>query len=242
MKRLLARGMERIFQITPVFRKDERGAFHLPEFTMLEWYRTDCDYTVLMEDCESLLNHAALAAGHVTGLPLPGAGTLDISSPFQRITVEDAFETYAGWTPGPDPDPDRFNIDMVEKVEPALPRDRPVFLMDYPASMASLSRLKPGNPAVAERVELYAGGMELANGFSELNDPQEQRARFMEDMKRREEAGLQPYPVPEEFLQDLSDMPPAAGMALGIDRLVMLLVGISDIRKVVAFSIYQDMS
>ena len=182
--------MERIFQITPVFRRDEQGAFHLPEFTMLEWYRAGCDYTALMEDCESLLIHAALAAGHGTGLPMPGTGTLNISPPFQRITVGEAFETYAGWTPGPDPDPDRFNIDMVEKVEPAFPKDRPVFLMDYPASMASLSRLKPGNPAVAERVELYAGGMELANGFSELNDPQEQRARFMEDTKRREEAGM----------------------------------------------------
>ncbi len=235
MKRLLARGMSRIFQITPVFRREELGNFHQPEFTMLEWYHAGCDYTALMADCESLLAEVSRAVGHDMKLPLPDGRICDISRPFHQITVSEAFEKYAGWLPGPEPDPDRFNIDMVEKVEPGLPADKPVFLMDYPASMASLARLKPGNPEVAERVELYAGGMELANGFSELHDPHEQRARFLADIKKQQEAGLNPTPMPEQFLQDLSSMPPAAGMALGIDRLIMLLLAKKDIREVVAF-------
>ncbi len=232
MKRLLAKGMRRIFQIGPVFRKDENGAFHLPEFTLLEWYRTGADYRCLMEDCESLLGAAAVAAGHDHEIPLPDGSCLDITPPFYRMSVQQAFEKYAGWTPGPEPDPDRFNLDMVEKVEPCLMLHGPVFLMDYPASMASLARLKPGNPEVAERVEFYAGGMELANGFSELNDPDEQAARFEEDRIKRRELGLHPYPMPDEFLNDLGRMPPSAGMALGIDRLVMLLECSRDIREV----------
>ncbi len=234
MKRLLAEGLEKIFQITPVFRREENGSMHLPEFTMLEWYRTDADYNELMEDCESMLQTAAQAAGHENKILLPdGRGFCDISTPFPRLTVNDAFEKYAGWRPGPTPDPDRFDLDMVEKVEPAISRNRPLFLMDYPASMASLARLKPGRQDVAERVELFAGGMELANGFSELIDGEEQRRRFLHDMEIRKKQGLQTYPMPEAFLEAVEAMPPAAGMALGIDRLMMLLFGAKDIREVV---------
>ncbi len=234
MKRLLAQGMDRIFQITHVFRKEERGGLHLPEFTMLEWYRVGCDYLALMDDCESLLPAAAMVVRDDFVVPLPGGGACSVEPPFHRLAVNEAFERYAGWVPGPCPDPDRFDMDMVEKVEPNLPVDRPLFLMDYPASMASLARLKPNNPEVAERVELYAGGMELANGFSELNDPEEQARRFRTDMERRRELGLQAYPMPEDFLRDLSRMPPAAGMAMGIDRLMMFLLGVRDIGEVVA--------
>ncbi len=235
MKRLLARGMDRIFQITHVFRREERGPLHLPEFTLLEWYRTGCDYRALMDDCESLLAATARVVGNEWQVPLPHGGTCSIIPPFHRISVSSAFETYAGWVPGPAPDPDRFDMDMVERVEPGLPHDRPVFLMDYPASMASLARLKPDNPEVAERVELYAGGMELANGFSELNDPEEQARRFEADMEKRRELGLQTYPMPEDFLRDLAHMPDAAGMAMGLDRLLMFLFGVRDIGEVVAF-------
>lgn len=234
MKRLIARGMKAIFQIGPAFRREERGSLHLPEFTLLEWYRTDADYNALMDDCQALLRITAMAAGSDGKLPLPGGGICSLSAPFHRITVTRAFEEHAGWIPGADPDPDRFNLDMVEKIEPALPADAPVFLMDYPASMASLARLKPHDPSVAERVELFAGGMELANGFSELTDPEEQAARFMQDMKKRAELDMQTYPWPEDFLRDLAHMPPCAGMAMGIDRLVMLLLGAEDIHKVTA--------
>ncbi len=236
MKRLLAKGMEKIFQITPVFRREEYGKMHLPQFTMLEWYRASHDYSTLMEDCESLMSAAARGAGLEDQIPLEGGGVCSISGPFIRMTVNQAFETYAGWIPGPEPDPDRFDMDMVEKVEPGLPMDRPVFLFDYPASMASLARLKPSDPEVAERVELYAGGIELANGFSELNNPDEQRRRFIKDMEKRRESGLKSYPMPEEFMKALENMPPAAGMALGIDRLLMFLFGTRDITEVVAFA------
>ncbi len=234
MKRLLARGMEKIFQISPVFRREENGSHHLPEFTMLEWYRAGTDYTSLMEDCESMLRFIAKDSG-ITPPDMDGHYS-DFSRPFMRLTVAQAFEIHAGWKPGPSPDPDRFNRDMVEKVEPGiLSCNRPVFLTDYPASMASLARLKPSNPEVAERVELYAGGMELANGFSELNDPEEQAERFRLENARRRKIGLDPYPWPEEFLHDLKQMPEAAGMAMGVDRLVMLLTGARDIREVTAF-------
>lgn len=236
MKRLIARGMEKIFQIGPVFRREENGSLHLQEFTLLEWYRTGADYAALMDDCEALLRVAAMSAGRDSDIPLPGGGTCCLSAPFPRITVALAFQKYAGWTPGPDPDPDRFNLDMAEKVEPGLPVDVPIFLMDYPASMASLARLKPRDPSVAERVELFAGGMELANGFSELTDSKEQAARFAEEMKKRAELGMQAYPWPEAFLNDLVHMPPCAGMAMGIDRLVMLILKARDINEVTALT------
>ncbi|MEA1866507.1 MAG: amino acid--tRNA ligase-related protein, partial [Thermodesulfobacteriota bacterium] len=155
--------------------------------------------------------------------------------PFPRITIKKVFEKYAGWTPGPSPDLDRFNQDMVAKIEPNLPQDRPVFLMDYPASCASLARLKTSDNDVAERVELYAGGLEIANGFSELTDHEEQEARFRKEAERRRKQRLRAYPRPEEFLSSLSRLPKCAGMALGIDRMVMLLTDASNINDVVTF-------
>ncbi len=235
MKRLLAQGLDKIFQLGPVFRMEERGRFHLPEFTMLEWYRTGADYNRLMKDCESLLTAICLAMDlDQRNIPWNGRG-IDMSPPFPRLTVEQAFFDLAGWTPGPAPDPDRFDMDLVACVEPGLPDDRPVFLMDYPASMASLARLKPGSTDVAERVELYCAGLELANGFTELTDPEEQAERFREELLARRDRGLEEYPWPEDFLNALSAMPPCAGMALGIDRLVMLLTNSSEIDQVVAF-------
>ena len=139
--------------------------------------------------------------------------------------------------PGPDPDPHRFNVDLVEFVEPRLGGGCPWVLLDYPASMASLARLKPDDPGVAERFEVYAGGLELANGFGELTEPAEQRRRFEAETRKRHEARRQVYPMPEAFLEALQDMPSASGVALGVDRLMMLLTGASSIDEVVAFTV-----
>lgn len=235
MKRLLARGAGKIFQLGPAFRKGERGRIHLPEFTMLEWYRAYRDYTALMQDCERLFGWISRGLGVPGDIATREGGRIDLTPPFLRLGVDEAFSSLAGWTPGPDPDPDRFERDLVTRVEPGLPRERPVFLVDYPASMASLARLKPGNPRVAERVELYVAGMELANGFSELTDPGEQARRFQEETALMEAAGMEGYPWPKEFLDAMAIMPPCAGMALGVDRLIMLFAGVGSIDEVVAF-------
>ena len=235
LKRLLAEGLDRIFQLGPVFRQEEQGCHHLPEFTILEWYRAGADYHDLMSDCEAIIEITARSAGWKGDSITYKGIEIDIRPPFPRITIKKVFEKYAGWTPGPAPDLDRFNQDMVTKIEPNLPPDRPVFLMDYPASCASLARLKTSDTQVAERVELYAGGLEIANGFSELTDQKEQEARFRKEAERRREQGLRIYPWPEEFLLSLRKLPKCAGMALGVDRLVMLLTNASNINHVVAF-------
>ncbi len=236
LKRLVAQGLDKIFQLGPVFRKAERGRFHLPEFTMLEWYRAGADYARLMKDCEDLFTTLCTAMNLSPENIMWNGHKLDMTPPFLRITVEQAFSDLAGWRPGPAPDPDKFDQDLVTMVEPGLPRDRPVFLMDYPASMASLARLKPGDNSTAERVELYCSGLEIANGFSELTDPEEQARRFQEELKARQKKGLEEYPWPKDFMDALRRMPPCAGMALGVDRLVMLFTNSSKIDQVVTFT------
>jgi len=235
MKRLLAAGYEKIFQISPVFRRGEQGRRHHPEFTLLEWYRLGVDYTVLQEDCRNLLDTVCRAAGraggwHYRGRWLEGTGS------FQHYTVRQAFLEFAGWEPGADTDHHRFDLDLVEKVEPRLGFPRPCILADYPASQAALARLKPSDPTVAERFELYWAGIELANGFSELTDPREQRSRFETVIEMRTRAGHSVPPLPETFLASLEHLPPCAGIALGVDRLVMLLADRDRLDSVVAFS------
>ncbi len=235
MKRLLAAGYEKLFQICRCFRRGERGDIHLPEFTMLEWYRAGATISDLMNDCELLVTAAARS---VDAFPI--ATRLDIATdltpPWERIEVADAFEQHAGWRPGPNPDPDRFEQDLVSKIEPSLPKHRPVFLVGYPASMASLARLDPLDPTRAERFELYANGLELANGFTELVDGKEQRLRFEQESHERKAANKTAYPIDEQFLQALElGLDPCAGIALGLDRLVMLLTGAPTIDDVVAF-------
>jgi lysyl-tRNA synthetase class 2 len=154
----------------------------------------------------------------------------------RRITVREAFERFGGTTMEAALRDGSFDEIMVTAIEPGLPRDTPVILMDYPAELAALARLKPGDPTVGERFELYAGGLELANGFSELTDPGEQRARFHEANARRASAGLPFLPLPEPFLADLAKMPPSAGIALGIDRLIMLCADAERIDDVIAFT------
>lgn len=234
MKRLLSAGYERIFQITPVFRKGERGRVHHPEFTLLEWYRLNADYHALQEDCLGLLQSLWRAAPPNPAIPHP-AGPLSTDEPWERLTVAEAFSRFAGWIPSPDVDQDRFDMDLVERVEPNLGFPRPCILRDYPANQAALARLNPEDPSVAERFELYWAGIELANGFSELTDHREQRARFEHANTLRLKLGLSPYPSPEAFLECLEDLRPCAGIAMGIDRLVMILTGGDELDQVVAF-------
>jgi lysyl-tRNA synthetase class 2 len=231
MKRLLAAGCTKIFQICKCFRRHERGVCHLPEMTLLEWYRTDADYRDLMTDCEGLLH--SLTAGAT--LQINGQA-IDLTPPWPRLTLGAAFERYAPITLDQALIEDCFEEILVCDIEPRLGQTTPVFLCDYPASQASLARLHPDNPMLAERFELYINGMELANGFSELTDAGEQRRRFQHEQEIISALGRQPGPMPEPFLVDLAKMPAAAGIALGIDRLVMLFTGSSRIDQVVAFS------
>jgi len=236
MKRLLSRGYGNIYQICHCWRSSERGTRHLPEFTMLEWYRAKGDYHDLMRDCEELLKWLAKGDWTEAGNELPNNIRAAFGNVAEQISVEEAFDRYASMGMQTAMHRGVFDEIMVTLIEPSLPRNRPVILKDYPAEMAALARLKQGDPTVAERFELYVNGLELANGFSELIDPTEQRERFMEANCRRSQAGVPTLPLPEPFLGDLATMQPAAGIALGVDRLVMLLCGAERIDEVVSFT------
>ena len=235
MKRLLSRGHSRIFQICKCFRRDERGSLHLTEMTMLEWYTTGCTYLKLMEQCKGLVRHIARETGCGESLRYQGK-IIDIGSSWEKITVKEAFKRYTSFTMERAMADDRFDEIMAFEIEPELGIKVPTLIMDFPASMAALARLKPDDPKFAERFELYIGGVELANGFSELVDPVEQRARFERAAKIRTLLNKPATPMPEPFLRDLENMPPAAGIALGVDRLVMLFTDCAEIDQVVAFT------
>jgi len=236
MKRLLCRGYERIFQISRCWRADERGSRHLTEFTMLEWYRSNADYDDLMADCNGLLAMIASVC-MPDGLFRHKTDTINPNAPWLRISVQEAFLRFAGVDALTALQKGLFDDLLTDLVEPALAKfEVPVLLVDYPRQLAALARIKPDNPLFAERFELYLAGVELANGFSELTDPDEQRFRFIECNQKRVSAGKQPLPLPEKFLAEMSAMPPAAGIALGIDRLVMLTIGAKTIDYVVAFT------
>jgi lysyl-tRNA synthetase class 2 len=235
MKRFLAAGYDRIFQIGPCFRKGERGEQHIPEFTMLEWYRAHEDYSALADDCEQLLPAVSQDLFGRTGIEYRGE-MIELARPWQRVPVREAFIAHAGWDPLEKEERTRFEQDLTEKVVPGLDKGKPVLLLDFPAYEASLARTKLEDPRVAERVELFAGGLELANGFSELTHPEEQKRRFEETNERRRARGEKAFPLPEKFLSFLADLPPSAGIALGIDRLVMLFAGASHIDDVIALA------
>jgi len=235
MKRLVAMGHKRIFQICKCFRKDERGTRHLTELTMLEWYTASHTYKDLMEQCTLLIRHVAKETGLKDNLTYMGK-TIDLASPWQSLTVEEAFNRYTDTTLERAVAENNFDEQMAFEIEPELGRKVPTFIMDYPASMAALSKLKPGNLQFAERFELYIAGMELANGFSELTDPVEQRRRFEAETIIRTRYGKPATPMPEPFLRDLASMPEAAGIALGVDRLIMLFTDTDSIDDVVAFT------
>lgn len=235
MKRLLAAGYEKIFQICRCWREGERGSQHVPEFTILEWYRAHADYLALMDECQELIPSLAIEIGIGTTLTYRDY-RISLASPWERMTVEEAFRRYAKISSNEALGQDLFDEVMVREIEPRLGIERPTFLYDYPSERRSLARLKKEDSSVAERFELYIGGLEIANAFSELTDPEEQRRVFWSEIKTRQSLGKKVYPVPEKFLDELESMPPSAGIALGVDRLVMVLLDAKTIDEVVAFT------
>lgn len=234
MKRLLARSADKIFQICKCFRQGERGQRHLPELTLLEWYAAHKTYEDLMDQCQGLLRHIAQGVGTPGRLVYQGA-SLDLAGAFERISVAGAFEHYSDISLDEALESGRFDEILSFDIEPHLGTTRPCFLYDYPISMASLSAVHPEKPDTAQRFEMYVAGIELANGFTELTDPELQRKRFETENELRVSQGKTKLPLPEKFLSDLALMPPAAGIALGMDRLVMLFCDAPDIEQVVAF-------
>jgi elongation factor P--(R)-beta-lysine ligase len=246
-KKLLAAGERRIFSLGKVWRNRERGPLHHPEFTMLEWYRVGEPYEQLMYDCQDLVAWAARMAGAEV-LSWRGAEA-DPFDRFERMTVAEAFDRFAGIdlfgdlraqaqaaeirVAEDDTASDVFSRIIVEKVEPNLGFARPTILYEYPVTEAALARPTAHDPRVAERFELYACGVELANCFGELTDPAEQRRRFEAEMAEKARLYGERYPIDEDLLAALAQMPPASGGALGFDRLVMLATGARHIEQVI---------
>jgi lysyl-tRNA synthetase class 2 len=234
MKRLVAAGYPKIFQISKCFRAAERGRLHLPEFTMLEWYCRGGDCQTLMQECEALILAIAQALDGVDTLCYQGI-PIALQPPWERISVEEAFRRHAPLSMREALDKDCFDEMMACRIEPCLESTRPVFLYDFPVARGALARAKKTDPALAERFELYMGGLELANAFSELTDEKEQRSRFEKALHMRQAAGKPAYAMPEPFLRSLHQMPETAGIALGVDRLAMLFTDSVSIDEVVSF-------
>jgi len=235
MKHLLAAGFPRIFQICKCFRQGERGRKHLPELTMLEWYQAGGNYLELMDECEKLVRFVARHLGR-GNQSIYRNRPIELAMPWVRLSVAEAFKLYGSKSMDAAMATDCFDEVMALEIEPNLGDPVPVFLYDYPARYGALARLKSQEPFWAERFELYIAGIELCNGFSELTDALEQRKRFEEELLLRRSLNKPPRPMPEKFLQALTDMPDAAGNALGIDRLVMLFTDSNNIDDVVAFT------
>jgi lysyl-tRNA synthetase class 2 len=257
MKKLLTAGEHRIFALTSVFRNRERTSLHAPEFALLEWYRTHATLERLIEDCAALVALAAHVAG-AKRFVYRGREASPFDPP-ERLTVRDAFRRYAGIdiydslsvngdsnaetlarqarnshirvTPD-DTWSDIFSRILAERVEPNLGLGRPTVLYAYPASEAALAQVNPDDPRVAERFELYCCGVELANAFHELRDADEQRRRFAMAMEEQQRIFGASYPIDEDFLAALANMPNASGAALGFDRLIMLAAGAERVESV----------
>ena len=235
MKRLLAEaGCRKIFQICKCFRNKERGDRHVPEFTMLEWYRTHCDYLALMEECEDFIIDVARATGHSRSISVRG-NTVNLEKPWERLTVSDAFAQYGPVSMNHALEQGIFDEMLCSYIEPQLGMKKPVFLYDYPVALGALARSKRDKPALAERFEIYIAGLELANGFSELTDQSEQQKRFEAELQLIKKQGRAAAELPLKFLASLSKLPDAAGIALGVDRLAMVLLQVETIDQVVSF-------
>jgi len=263
MKRLLAQGANNIFQICKAFRNpQELNPFHNPEFTILEWYRVNATYTDLMVDCENLVSHIFKSLSkQIKSEKLKNSMSylgkkIDITLPWPRISVKEAFNKYANV------DLDEF-MDLktakriaqnksykVEKettweqlyhqiflneIEPNFPKDKPLILFDYPAPLAALSQIKKTDPRYAERFEFYIGGVELGNGYSELTDSKEQKKRLIGDLKERKKLCMKTFPYDRKFVEALKSIPKTAGIAVGIDRLIMLFTNSATIQEVLPF-------
>lgn len=235
MKRLLSAGYSMIFQICKCYRKGERGKHHLPEFTILEWYRAGADYMDLMTECEEMIRFVAADLEREDKIEYMGK-SIDLRGPWERMTMSEAFKRYSPIPLEEALGSDRFDEIMVLEIEPRIDISKPLFLYDYPFSLAALSRLKEADPSLAERFELYIGGLELANAFSELTDVNEQKKRFAREREIRRQLGKAEYPFPDRFIKELDKMPEAAGIAFGIDRLVMLFADKDTIDDVVSFT------
>jgi lysyl-tRNA synthetase class 2 len=235
MKRMLAAGYERLFQFSHCFRKGERGRWHNPEFTMLEWYRAGADYNQIINDIERLVTTLAGKLGFKNVIKY-GGQAIDIRLPWPRITVKDAFIDAAGWDPTKAGDLRQFDMDFVTRVLPGFSPNRPTVLVDYPAALGSLARLKPDDASVAERAEVFIGGLELANAYSELADAAEQEKRFREAIEQIRQERNQAMAMPQRFMESVAHLPACGGVALGIDRLVMLLCDAPSIDDVMAFT------
>jgi elongation factor P--(R)-beta-lysine ligase len=240
MKRLLVGGLPRIYQVAHATRAGEHGHLHEQEFTMLEWYRAFSGMDAMVADTESLVAEVARALGAGALVTAPDGRRIDVTPPFPRLTVRDAFREHAGVADAAAlarDDEDRYFQVFVDRVEPGLAAlSHAVVLCEFPATQAALARPCAADPEVAERFELYVGGVELCNGFGELTDPAEQRRRFVAEQERRRRTGAPLHPIDERFLAALEEgLPPSGGNALGLDRLVALCVGESEIGRVMAF-------
>lgn len=248
MKRMLGRGLGHLYQVARVFRNGERSRTHAPEFTMLEWYRSPGRFAEILDDTEGVIAAVAAAVG---GPWRP--------SRFERVSVSEAFTRAGLVDPLAVPDDvdafraglgvrsaaddtwdDLFFRAFFERVEPTFPEDAVTLLYGYPASMAALARLDPGDPRRAERFEVYVGALELGNAFGELTDPVEQRQRFLADQAIRRALGRPVYPMDEGLLADLGNIGEAAGIALGLDRLLMRCLGLPAVQDVLVFSPRDD--
>jgi len=249
MKKLLAAGSGNIFQICKAFRDSpETSPLHNPEFTILEWYRIKADYTNIMRDCENLINFLNSQ---------PATRKLNnFSPPWQRISIKQSFQKYAGVNLDEFLDPQKarqicqkkgyqasenstweqlYHQIFLNEIEPKLPKEKPLILYDYPAPLAALARLKPTNPRYAERFEFYLAGLEIGNGYSELIDPQEQEKRLRQDIEARKSLGMRLFDYDKEFVEAVKNLPPCGGIAVGVDRLIMALTGAKTISEVLPF-------
>jgi elongation factor P--(R)-beta-lysine ligase len=255
-KKLLAAGEDKIVEFARVFRDREQGALHLTEFTMLEWYRANATYEAVMADCVVVIAKAAQATGigtfsfrGKTADPFTEPELLTVADAFKRFAGIDVLDTVTGdggsrdalammaaklvRVVADDTWSDIFSKMLVEHIEPHLGQGRLTILYEYPAPEAALARIKDSDPRVAERFEIYACGVELANGFGELTDANEQRSRFTAAMDEKQRRYGERYPLDEDFLAAMAQMPPACGVALGLDRLVMLASGATRVDQVV---------
>jgi elongation factor P--(R)-beta-lysine ligase len=235
MKRLLAKGYRKIFQICKCFRDGEIGSSHLPEFTMLEWYCQGMDYRQLMKECEELIVSVAGDLGSGDVINYQGKA-IKLRRPWQTISVREAFARYAPMTMDKAVTEGCFDEVIVSSIEPHLGLDQPIFIYDYPLSGSALAKEKKDDSGLAERFELYVGGREIANACSELTDPNEHHRRFENVNSYRYSKGKSIYPISESFMKDMCSMPQAAGIALGVDRLAMIFCDASAIDDVVFFA------
>jgi lysyl-tRNA synthetase class 2 len=234
MKQLLAAGCERIMQISKCFRRGEAGTRHHPEFTMLEWYRTHADYRVLADDARALLCDVSTAVCGDTTVVYQQT-RIDLAAPWEWLSVDEAYQRYAEWRLEDQPESFAFDCTMTQTIEPRLGIGRPTVLYDYPACFCPMAEPLAHNAARAARLEIYLAGLELANGCTERRDAHAQRQTLREEQAARQAMGKDVYPWPDAFDAALERMPAAAGMALGLDRLAMVLCDTTSIEDVIAF-------